>query len=54
MNFVTDTMPLSAAEKQRRYRERIKQDPEKHAAYLAAERNQTDGQQGKKLDKLNQ
>ena len=27
-------MPLSAAEKQKRYRERRKQDPERHRAYL--------------------
>lgn len=31
-------MPLSAAEKQRRYRERIRQDPERHQATLQKER----------------
>ena len=32
-------MPLTAAEKQRRYRERLKSDPEKYAAHLREERN---------------
>ena len=31
-------MPLSVAEKQRRYRERIKQDPERYNEYLSKEK----------------